>query len=170
MHFVLLAAVSLVMFASIITLNSQTEMDRPQATTDAAIQVDQYRMFMYVADQYMKAMAPSGPGIITVDWPTMANSSVAPPSAKLLAMPAGWRVVRAADLSWVSCTEMDERSIGALNQLLSAGVLAEGAEAIATSDLQNASVQLSNASAQTTSFVVLGSPSTASALASLCNS
>ena len=169
MHLLLIAAVSLVMFASIVTLHGHGEMDRPRATADASIQVEQYRMFMFVADQFMKTQSPAGAGTITVDWTTMANSSVAPPSTKLMAMPAGWRVVRAADLSWVTCTEMDERSIGALNQLLSAGVIADGSSGFTAGDLQNASVQLSNASAQTTSFVVLGSPGTAAALASLCN-
>lgn len=170
MHLLLMAALALVVFISITTLSTQGSLDRPQKTADAAVKVDQYRMFMFVADKYMKMSAPTGPGTVTVDWATMAASSVTPPAAKLLAMPPGWRVVRAADLSWVACTEMDERSVGALNQLLTAGVVTQGIGAtIAPGDLSNTSVQLSNGGGGTASFVVLGSPSTASTLASLCN-
>lgn len=170
MHFLLIAALSLVVFYSAVTLGTNAEVDNPQAARDAAIQVDQYRMFMYVADQYMTQFPPAAAGVVTVTWPTMAASTVAPPGAKTLTMPPSWRVVRAADLSWVACTDMDERSIGSLNQLLSSGVAAQGTGAIASADLRNTAVALVNASSVTTSYVVLGSPTAATTLASLCNS
>ena len=94
MHLLLIAAVSLVMFASFVTLHGHGETDRPRATADASIQVEQYRMFMFVADQFMRTQSPAGAGTITVDWTTMANSSVAPPSTKLMAMRLGHGLIR----------------------------------------------------------------------------
>ncbi len=107
-------AVGLVLFAAATTVAVQKQFDTPKAVVSASAQVDQYRLFMYVAGQYMQGY--SG-GAATIPWATLKTVDTVPPGAKGTGMPATWKVVAAADNSWVACTELDARSIGAIQQL-----------------------------------------------------
>ncbi len=166
MQFILIAAMSLIIFLSATTLSSSAKVDHSAASADAVIAVDQYRMFIFVAAQYMRTIATPPPSVTTVSWETMAQSSVAPPGSRDLKMPQGWRVVQAVDGSWVACTEMDERPIGGLSQLLPASSSPSGT-ATATGP-QFTPVTLSSGGSST-SFVVIGTPTAAVTLAALCN-
>ena len=108
------AALAFVVFAAVATPARIHDSDQPVAVANAMVQVNQYRMFMYVADQYMKTYS-GGPGTLT--WATLASVASAPSGALNVNMPAGWKVVVASDKSWVACTQIDERAIGAIQQL-----------------------------------------------------
>lgn len=166
MQFILIAAISLIIFLSATTLSNSGKIDHSEASSAAAITVDQYRMFIFVADQYMKSRSTSPASVTTVSWETMAQSSVAPPGSRDLKMPQGWRVVQAVDGSWVACTEMDERPIGGLSQLLPASSSPSGTAT--STEPQFTPVTLS-AGGSSTNFVVIGTPTAAVTLASLCN-
>lgn len=166
MQFILIAAMSLIIFLSATTLSSSARVDHSVASTEAVIAVDQYRMFLFVADQYMKTRTTPPSSVTTVPWETMAQSPVAPPGSRDLKMPLGWRVVQSVDGSWVACTEMDERPIGGLAQLLPTSTDPSGTAT--TAGPQFTPVTLS-AGGGSTSFVVIGTPTAAVTLASLCN-
>lgn len=166
MQFILVAAISLIIFLSATTLSDSAKVDHSQASTDAVIAVDQYRMFMFVADQFMKTRASAPPSVTTWSWEAMAQSSVAPPGARDLTMPHGWRVVQAVDGSWVACTEMDERPIGGLSQLLPATSSQPGATTATGPQITPVTLSAASGSA---SFVVIGTPTAALTLAALCN-
>ena len=80
----------------------------------AGAQVDQYRLFLFVASQYMRTYSA---GAATIHWDTLKTASGIPSGAQNALMPTSWRVVAAADNSWVACTELEPRAIGALEQL-----------------------------------------------------
>jgi hypothetical protein len=166
-NFFVVIGLAMLMYLSLLTQSQQSSIDAPETTDEARALVDQYRVFMYVADQYMKVSAPTGPGIVTVDWATMSLSPVTPPATRAAPMPAGWRVVRAADMSWVACTEMTERAAGALGQLMPLPAANSAGQVDALSVLST-SVVLSVPSG-TQSFIVIGGPTGAASLANLCN-
>lgn len=104
----------LIIVASLLTVSVQRAFDAPTSMIPVQAQVDQYRMFMYVADVYMSTYT-GGAG--TVTWVMMKDATGAPSGAKLASMPATWKVVVAADNTWVACTPMDERAMGVIQQL-----------------------------------------------------
>jgi hypothetical protein len=114
MQILFYVALGLVLFAAATTTALQRQFDTPKAVVAASAQVDQYRLFMFIASQYMRNYS-AGAGTIT--WDTMKTIAGAPSGAKSVGMPATWKVVAAADNSWVACTELDERAIGAIQQL-----------------------------------------------------
>lgn len=114
MQFLVIAVLSLLMFLAATTRNTQQAIDAPQAVADARVQVEQYRMFVYVAAMYVQGYAG---GAATVTWPTLKTASGVPSGLLNSGMPATWKVVIAADHSWVACTTMDERAVSAVQQL-----------------------------------------------------
>jgi hypothetical protein len=167
-NFFVVIGLAMVMFMALVTQSEQSAIDAPETTDEARALVDQYRVFMYVADQYMKVSAPTQAGIVTVDWATMALSPVTPPATRQAPMPQGWRVVRAADMSWVACTQMDERAAGTLGQFMPLPSANGGGQVDALS-VMSTPVSLSSAGG-TRTFVVVGTPpATAPTLANLCN-
>lgn len=114
MQILLYVALGLILFAAATTTAVQRQFDTPKAVVNASAQVDQYRLFMFVASQYMQTYS-AGAG--TVTWNTLKTVVTAPSGAKSIGMPATWKVVAAADNSWVACTDLDERAIGAIQQL-----------------------------------------------------
>jgi hypothetical protein len=114
MQFGLIIVLGLMMVAASLTVPFQRSMDAPVAVAQAQSQVDQYRMFVFVAALYMKSYS-GGAGTLT--WTTLRTAPGAPSGAVNSMMPSNWKVVVASDLSWVACTPMDERAIGAVAQL-----------------------------------------------------
>jgi hypothetical protein len=114
MQILLYLALGLILFAAATTTATQHLFETPKAVVSASAQVDQYRLFMYAASQYMQTYS-AGAGTIT--WDTMKTVGTTPSGAKSTGMPAAWKVVAAADNSWVACTELDERAVGAIQQL-----------------------------------------------------
>ena len=88
--------------------------DAPEAVVSASAQVDQYRVFMYAAGQYMQGYSA---GSATLTWDTIKTANTVPPGARNVSMPLNWKVVAASDNSWVACTPMDERAAGIAQQL-----------------------------------------------------
>lgn len=114
MQLLMILVIALMMFMAATTQNTQQAIDAPQAVAAARSQVDQYRVFMYVAGQYMKGY--SG-GAATIPWTTLRTASGVPSGAANAGMSGSWKVVAAADSSWVACTDMDERAVAAIQQL-----------------------------------------------------
>lgn len=86
----------------------------PAAVAEASAQVDQYRVFMYAAAQYMQGYTA---GSATYTWDTIKMAAAVPPASRNVGMPLNWKVVVASDNSWVACTPMDERAAGIAQQL-----------------------------------------------------
>lgn len=118
MQLLVIFVVSLLLFLAGTTRNAQLAVDAPQAALDARAQIDKYRTFMYVANLYMQGY--SG-GAATLTWSTLKTASGAPSGAVNAGMPASWKVVASADNSWVACTDVDERALGAVQQMAVAG-------------------------------------------------
>lgn len=118
MQFLVIVVLSLLMFLAATTRNVQQAIDAPAAVAEARVQVEQYRMFVYVAGLYMQGY--SG-GAATIPWTTLRGASGVPSGVRNAGMPATWRVVAAADNSWVACTEMDERAVAAVQQMATLG-------------------------------------------------
>lgn len=127
---------------------TQQAIDAPAAVAAARAQVDKYRQFMFVANLYMQGY--SG-GAATIPWPTLKTAPGAPSGAVNSNMPATWKVVAAADNSWVACTDLDERAVSGVQQL--AGNSGQGLQAVID---------------RGKNFMVVGSASD-SGKASLCN-
>lgn len=114
MQFFIFIIVALAMFSAITTSLTHAKKDAPVAVSAARAQIDQYRLFMYVANEYMRNY--SG-GAQTITWQTLKTLPWIPSGARQGGMPASWKVVAAADNTWVACTELDERTVGVLEQL-----------------------------------------------------
>lgn len=114
MQFLVIAVLSLLMFLAATTRNTQQQIDAPQAVADARVQVEQYRRFVYVANLYMQGYAG---GAATIPWATLKTASGVPSGFLNAGMPANWKVVAAADNSWVACTAMDERAVAAVQRM-----------------------------------------------------
>lgn len=107
-------ALALVLAIAATTTAIQRQSDAPRAVVSASEQVDRYRLFMYVASTYMKGYS-GGPGIVT--WEMMKSIPTLPSGAKATGMPPSWKVIVSSDNTWVACTDLDERAIGAFQQL-----------------------------------------------------
>jgi hypothetical protein len=107
----------LMIVASLLTVANQRTSDAPPAVVEAQAQVDRYRLFMYVAAQYMTTYSA---GAATLTWSTLKTAPNIPSGAAGMQMPANWKVVVAADNSWVACTTLDERALGIVQQLATA--------------------------------------------------
>jgi hypothetical protein len=83
----------------------------------ARTELDRYRQFMFAADQFMRSgAAPGGAG--AVSWEQIKAAPSTPPGMRLAQVPASWRLVVAADGSWVACTTLSERAASAIGQML----------------------------------------------------
>lgn len=109
---------SLLMLLAATTQNTQQAIDAPAAVVQARAQVDQYRLFMFVANLYMQGY--SG-GAATITWSTLKTAPGAPSGAVNGNVPATWKVVAAADNSWVACTDLDVRTVSVVQQMAVAG-------------------------------------------------
>lgn len=114
MKFIFFMVIVSAMFASVTATYKWGVADNPAKVASAADQVSQYRTFMYVASQYM-ATYSGGPR--TLYWSDIRSSPGAPSGSSSGGMPANWKIVVAADATWVACTEMDARTIGILQQV-----------------------------------------------------
>lgn len=114
MQIFIISLFSMMIVNAMLSTSLQQQIDSPKEVTDAIVQVDQYRMFSYVASQYMKSYS-GGAG--TVTWSAMASASGMPSGAKGATMPANWKVVVASDGTWVTCTQLTEQSLAILDQL-----------------------------------------------------
>lgn len=114
MQLLLYVALGMMMVAALLTVTVQQKMDAPANVVTAETQVSQYRMFMYVAAQYMSTYTG---GAATLTWSTLKTAATTPSGAVNTNMPANWKVVAAADNSWVACTELDDLSLNVLQQL-----------------------------------------------------
>ena len=112
MQLMFFLALIVMMVASL--TNSVKSNETPAQVVDASAQVDQYRVFMYAAAQYMQTYS-AGSGTLT--WDTIKTASAVPPAARNVSMPLNWKIVAASDNSWVACTQMDERAAGIAQQL-----------------------------------------------------
>lgn len=148
MQLIFYAAIGLILLSAVMTETVQRAFDTPKAVVSASAQVDQYRLFMYVASQYMRSYT-AGAGTIT--WSTLKTVATAPSGAKNMNMPANWKVVAGSDNTWVACTELEPRAIGAIQQLAVQG-----------------GQTLNNTQIGGTSFVVIGS-ATDTGKAAQCN-
>lgn len=166
MQLLLIVAVAMLMAFSITTKFAHDKIDRPAAAKQALVEVNRFRTFMFVANQYMNTVTVAPSAITTIPWSTMASSSVTPPGMRSMSMPATWRVVQATDKSWVACTEMDERSVSAVGQLVAATSTVNGSGTVVVSPAPAALVPVSIGG---TGFVVIGTEATAVAQATLCN-
>lgn len=114
MKFGFLMALAFVMFTAMTRNYQFSGSDNPKPVANAIQQVNQYQIFMFVANQYMKNY--SG-GARTLYWSDIKAVDGAPSGATSIGMPSNWKIVVAADMSWVACTQMDERAAGMLQQL-----------------------------------------------------
>ncbi len=120
----------LALIVLMVTAMSSTERLRASETPDTVIgasaQVDQYRVFMYAASQYMQGYSA---GSATLTWDSIKTANGVPPGARNVDMPLNWKVVVASDNTWVACTPMDERAAGIAQQL----AIQNGASMVTTS-------------------------------------
>ena len=142
--------------------NSASRVDHKVEHQEAVVQLDQYRLFMFVADQYMRS-APPVTSVTAIRWSTLRASTGAPPAARATGMPNSWRVVQTPSAGWVACTEMEERSIAALGRLAPkpSGPAVAGTTAAALTPIYLAG-------GGSASHLVVGAPENAAALAALC--
>lgn len=108
------------MVASVTMNLTNRAIDAPPVVLDANTQVDRYRIFMFAAAQYMQTYSA---GAATLTWDTIKTNNAVPPASRNVGMPLDWKIVAAADNSWVACTPMDARAIGIAQQLVIQGGL-----------------------------------------------
>ncbi|MGE3342290.1 MAG: hypothetical protein AB7L71_02550 [Vicinamibacterales bacterium] len=165
MNFLAYAALSVLVFAAVAGARVAVDrVDRPQEHFDAVAEVDKYRMFVFVADQYVQ-QAPAVSAATSVSWDTMRVSAAAPPAVANVAMPSTWRIVRFADGTYVACTDMQERSVTAIAQLVPGVTESTGSTTATVPQLQ--AVKLNGSALPT--HVVLGNAAEATTLATACN-
>jgi hypothetical protein len=165
MQFLYLAAITFAIFLSYTGAMVSGNIDRPQAVISAKKQVDQYRVFMYAATQYM--LTQSNPASVrTVQWSTIRDADSTPPGSKSLSMPLGWRVIQSTNGTWVACTELDERAIAAVGQMVAAQPLSTDPSVTSTPKPLATPIQVSIGP---NDYVVLGDGATAPSLATICN-
>jgi len=148
MPLLVIIVIAFLMLAAGMTKNTQQAIDAPVAVAAARAQVEQYQLFMFVATLYMQDYSGGAGSIV---WSTLKTARGAPSGAVGGNMPASWRVVVAADKSWVACTDLDERAVGIVQQLAANG----------GHGLQQVNVSASK-------FMVVGAPAD-SGKASQCN-
>lgn len=88
-----------------------------QKVSLAASEVDDYRLFLFAANQYM-ANFNGGAGELT--WADLSNSDAMPAALRAHVYSSLWRVVVLPDGSWVVCSPMGERALGMQSQFMSA--------------------------------------------------
>lgn len=71
-----------------------------------------------LAAQYMQTYTG---GAATLKWAQLATVPSAPSGARNIAMPGNWKVIVAADSTWLACTQMDEAAVGMIQQFATAG-------------------------------------------------
>jgi len=119
MQLLLAGALAILISLAMLGQSAALLSDQPVDAQIAVASVDQYRMFMYSAAQYMsQASLPAVTSTTPVPWSAIAASSLTPPGAAHTTMPANWHIVRNVDGTWQACTDMDERSIEAIEQLV----------------------------------------------------
>ena len=148
MPIILFIAIAAIMFNAMTLSARNQEMDAPKVVAEAAAEVNEYRMFMFLASQYMSTYSGSA-GIVT--WQSLITVPIAPSGVKNVSVPPTWRLVVSEDRSWVACTPMSERATGIVEQLAVAG--GQTLNAITTAD---------------TNYIVVGSTADISKSA-LCN-
>lgn len=114
MQLLAMIVLSLLIFVASTTSSVQQSIDQPVAVATARAQVDKYRVFMFVANLYMQNYTG---GAATIGWTTLRTAPGAPSGAANSMMPSSWKVVAAADNTWVACTDLDERAVSAVQQL-----------------------------------------------------
>ncbi len=160
MNSIAIAAVAGLVGLSMISLTtSMARVDHKSEQQHANAVLDQYRMFMFVADQYMKT-APTVSVNTTVSWEVLRASPSAPPGAQQVNMPAGWRIVQ-TPADWVACTEMDERSVALIGQLAPSATSGSGTGTASLTPVSGAGGSAAH--------VVVGDTQNAAALAGLCS-
>lgn len=158
-----LAFVSLLSVALLSMTQANQLVDHPQAALSAMAEVDLYRMFMYSADQYMKQTSLADVNTqTTVTWATIKVASTTPPGASNLAIPSTWKIVVTPGKKWVACTDMDERSVGAIAQLAPPST-------DASSPLSLTPLRLTGANSTGVSHIVISPSNTAAAFAAQCS-
>lgn len=156
-------------FASLMTVallgmtQANQLVDHPQAAQSAMAEVDLYRMFMYSADQYMKQTSLADVSAQTnVTWDAIKVASTTPPGAKNLAIPVTWKIVVTPGKKWVACTDMDERSVGAIAQLAPPSTDASSPQSLTP-------LRLTSANSASVTHIVISPSSTAAAFAAQCS-
>jgi hypothetical protein len=157
-------AVSGAIVLSVVGLTTSFErVDHKPEQRDAGAVVDQYRLFMFVADQFMKA-APAVAVNTVRTWEEMKVTPFAPTGARAGGMPTGWKVIQTPATGWVACTEMNERSISMISQLAPRPSVTSGTGTITMPGL----VPVSLGTDPAPSHIVIGTPTAAPSLAALC--
>ena len=157
-------AVSGAIVLSVVGLSTSFErVDHKPEQLDAGAEVDQYRLFMFVADQYMKTAPPVTVNTVRT-WEGMKETPVAPTGARAGSMPGGWKVVQTPSAGWVACTEMNERSISMISQLAPRPSVSSGSGTFTMPGL----VPVSLGTNPAPSHIVIGTPTAAPSLAALC--
>lgn len=119
MYIFFMGVIAFIMFLNLVNSFVVTDkIDSPQEHRQAMLEVDKYRAFMFVADQYMKNDPPAVTSITAVNWDTLKTTPFAAPASRALTMPVNWKIVRRPDDTWVACTDLEERSVTAIGQLL----------------------------------------------------
>lgn len=142
---------------------SFARVDHKPEQQHAVADVDQYRVFIYVADQYMKT-APAVSVNTVRTWDELKSTSLTPVGARSGGMPYGWKVIQIPPKEWVACTEMDERSISLISQLAPRPSVSSGGVTTTEPGLVPVYIGLSPG----VSHVVMGTETSAPALAALC--
>lgn len=157
MYIFLIGAISFLVFLSATAaFDSSIKVDHTPEHQATVLEIDKYRTFLFVADQYMKSSPAAVSTPTAVSWDTLKAHPFTAPGAKTLAMPNNWKIVRNPDNSWVACTELSERSISAVWQL-------------APSTSGAAMTPVISVAGQLPKYVVIGEASTASTNAALCD-
>lgn len=158
MNLPLAIALSGIVFTAVTAAHMASKFDHPEALVDVQADVNKYVMFIYSADQYAKTVA-SVSTATTVSWGTIVASGVVPPAGQMLSMPSTWKAVLIPGGTWVGCTELNERSMSAVAQLVPPNTSGT------TTSPQFQPVALAST---TPNFLVLGTASEATSLASYC--
>jgi hypothetical protein len=89
--------------------------EAPQAVASASDELDHYRAFLYLSDQYMRTHVPnpqSGP----LRGRDLLAQFQQTGSMSADAFPQNWRLVVNAASEWITCTPMSEQALGMLTQ------------------------------------------------------
>lgn len=92
-------------------------LNQAQGVSLASSELDDYRLFLYVASAFMSRASP---GAAELYWSDISNVATLPAALKAHRFSSLWRVLVLADQSWVVCAPLSEKALGMQTQLMSA--------------------------------------------------
>jgi hypothetical protein len=120
MYLILIAAIATLMASLSIEFKAVKNTETPYELNQSAIEFNNYRMFVYAMDQYIKTNPFPSSSISTLGWSSIKNSPTTPISMMNNHIPDSW-VVKGSSSNWVVCADLSPATISSIKARISMG-------------------------------------------------